>query len=216
MSEICRLNSLEDSLNHVIENGEENDENVQRARALLDGIASLRVQPPAYSRVTSFDAKDAAEAAVESPDAEMNLVKTLSIDTHQEDPPEPNIQIGVYSWGRSDLGCLFRGTLGTYDASTPVDMSVRIRQISSNTYHSAAVSTTGEVYLCGDNSSGQVSDEAGPQQVICKPRMLESLLTHRICQVSCGATHTACITATGLCLTFGSGEVGELGHAGAP
>lgn len=153
-----------------------------------------------------------SEDAVEFPDSRDGMSKLAGHSSEQE-----SVTIAVYSWGRADLGALLRTeTSASFDPSQAISFSEvrRIRQISSNSYHSAAVTTTGELYLCGSNDEGQVSDErTDPGQIIMKPRLMESLLTHRIAQVSCGVYHTACITATGLCLTFGGNDAGELGHS---
>jgi hypothetical protein len=150
--------------------------------------------------------------AVEFPDLCDGTSKAAEHGSEQE-----SVTIAVYSWGRADLGALLRTeTSASFDPSEAISFSKvrKIRQISSSSYHTAAVTTTGELYLCGSNDEGQVSDErTEPGQMIMKPRLMESLLTHRIAQVSCGVYHTACVTATGLCLTFGGNDAGELGHS---
>jgi alpha-tubulin suppressor-like RCC1 family protein len=145
----------------------------------------------------------------ESPDTQLIRMlsrdRTCDIDTpYNSKSVEVEISTSsIYSWGRSDLGSLFPASLSSKRI---------IRQISSNAYHSAAVTTTGELYLCGSNDEGQIDSDKTIINVI-KPRLCESLYTHRIQQVSCGLTHTACLTSSGLCLTFGGNEVGELGHS---
>ena len=83
----------------------------------------------------------------------------------------------------------------------------RIIQISSNAYHSAALTSTGEVYTCGSNEDGQVDpnkDESGRVPVLLpRPRIFEALATNRITFVACGLTHTVCVTAVGSVVSFG-------------
>eukprot|EP01042_Synura_sphagnicola_P001906 gene1906-2249_t len=120
----------------------------------------------------------------------------------------------LYSWGRSDLGALLHADLEEHSVSEPVHLASKrtILQISSNMYHTAAVTTTGELYLCGSNDEGQVSED-GEQKLVLKPTLLESLQGHRVFMVACGMYHTACVTATGAVITFGGNEVGQLGHS---
>ena len=85
--------------------------------------------------------------------------------------------------------------------------SRRIIQISSNSYHSAAVTSTGEVYICGSNEEGQVNpniDDSGQVPAyLPRPKIFESLGQHRVCAVSCGLNHTVCVTAHGTAISFG-------------
>jgi Regulator of chromosome condensation (RCC1) repeat len=212
-----RISSLESTLNQVIEASEDNHENVFRARVILDSIQGIRSL--SYNRSSSDGSNNSATAMVS--DVETHIVRSLSSETNDDFEtvlePDATVTIGVYSWGRYDLGCLLRSELNSeFDATKPIQgfEKRKIRQIASSTFHTAALTNTGEVFLCGDNSYGQVSDELGPE-IVAKPRVLESLLRHRICHVSCGPTHTALVTAAGKSFTFGSNEVGELGHSGS-
>jgi alpha-tubulin suppressor-like RCC1 family protein len=124
----------------------------------------------------------------------------------------------VYSWGRSDFGNLFRKPGddhidGVYQFHSPRT----IMQVSSNIYHSAAVTSTGELYTCGENYDGQVSPKcssAANEEEECKrPRILDMLGgQQRVTAVSCGLTHTVCVTASGCAVSFGGNESGQLGH----
>jgi alpha-tubulin suppressor-like RCC1 family protein len=51
-----------------------------------------------------------------------------------------------------------------------------MKQISSNLYHSSAITSTGEIYICGNNCEGEVqpaeeerSAEAGNQGMVISP-----------------------------------------------
>jgi len=85
--------------------------------------------------------------------------------------------------------------------------SRRIIQIASNSYHSAALTSTGELYTCGSNDEGQVNpypDEDGEIQLFLpKPKIFDSIGRHRISALACGLNHTVCITATGSAISFG-------------
>lgn len=134
------------------------------------------------------------------------VVDEMEVDTVL-DPPR------VLSWGRSDFGCLLHRTEedirdGVYSFH---HTNRTIVGISSNVYHTAAVTSTGELYTCGQNDQGQVSD--CKQEVFERPQVLESVANHRIIAVSCGLSHTVCVTAAGCAISFGGNESGQLGHS---
>ena len=224
-----RLRSFEDVLQSVIDEGIEDDENVTRARDLLERLPALRNEN--NNDRTNGDHKETHEQQTlnnlqKQISVEDTLVRSISYDDTSCNPirklpiVKNSHSSGVYSWGRSDIGTLLRPN-AIYDLGEKLGLD-RIRQISSNQYHSAACSVTGEVYVAGLNIAGQICQQ-GPRgtngnnneedEIYTKPKLIESLLTHRICQVSCGVSHTACVTAQGLCITFGSNECGELGHS---
>jgi alpha-tubulin suppressor-like RCC1 family protein len=139
------------------------------------------------------------------------------------DKPERSESLGVpvpivYSWGRSDFGSLFRKPGDDdIDGVFQFESTRTIMQMSSNVYHSAAVTSTGELYTCGENYDGQVAPKcagaADDENEHKRPRILDILGgQQRITSVSCGLTHTVCVTATGLAITLGGNECGQLGH----
>jgi ubiquitin-protein ligase E3 A len=122
----------------------------------------------------------------------------------------------VVSWGRNDLGCLIKkkengqSSDGVYCYQSDVKNFVAI---SSNAYHTAAVTATGELYTCGQNDQGQLGNPDTSIQTIEKPHLVESLGNHRIISVSCGLNHTVVVSSSGCALSFGSNESGQLGHS---
>lgn len=126
----------------------------------------------------------------------------------------------VYSWGRSDFGNLFRRPADEdRDGVYEFQCTRTIMTMASNAYHSAAVTSTGELYTCGENDDGQVSpykvmkDDGSVERDFKRPRILEILGNQqRITSVSCGLTHTVCVTASGCAVSFGGNESGQLGH----
>jgi len=127
----------------------------------------------------------------------------------------------IYSWGRRDLKCLFHHTDsdhkdGIYSYN---HVNRNFIFIASNIYHSAALTSTGELYTTGDNSEGQVrdcysvADDESMDHKFSKPKIVESLINQRISSVSCGSSHTVCVTASGCAISFGGNECGQLGHS---
>jgi alpha-tubulin suppressor-like RCC1 family protein len=130
-------------------------------------------------------------------------------EVFQEESIDIKLQPLIIAWGRSDNGNLFTSDTNEIGCSHPLSFqgTRRLIQISSNVYHSAAVTSTGELYTCGSNEEGQVNpykDENGQVQAyIPKPRIFEFFGHHRICSVSCGLFHTVCVNSSGLALSFG-------------
>ena len=131
-----------------------------------------------------------------------------------EELPTPPV---ILSWGRSDTHTLLRTP--AEEASSAITAlsfasSRTILQISSNLYHTAAVTSTGEVYVCGANDEGQTQPNGmKTDDIDTKPKLVEELGNHRICAVSCGLYHTVCLTSTGLVVSYGGNEAGQCGHS---
>lgn len=144
----------------------------------------------------------------------------MSLEMDPDPTDSAAVPVSLYSWGRADLGCLLNNddhsTDGIYQLSFHGQR--KIIQIASNTYHTAAVTSTGDVYTAGANYDGQVNpsnkgDSTQSGEEILKPRIFDLLGQHRICSVACGASHTVCVTAAGTAISFGSNDSGQLGHS---
>ena len=126
----------------------------------------------------------------------------------------------IYSWGRSDLHCLFykeKNNSEMNDGIYSYRSNRNIISISSNVYHTCAVTSTGELYTCGSNFEGAISDldEANDNNIdqLQRPKLFESLINHKIVSVACGLNHTIILTSSGIPISFGNNEVGQLGHS---
>jgi alpha-tubulin suppressor-like RCC1 family protein len=123
----------------------------------------------------------------------------------------------IYSWGRADLYCLLykdnsNNQCCSHDGvySYRTNSNRNIISISSNQYHTCCVTSTGELYTCGSNYEGAISDEDGvgiSNDQLQRPKLFESLSNHKIVSVSCGLNHTVCLTSAGIPLSFGNNEV---------
>jgi E3 ubiquitin-protein ligase HERC3 len=126
----------------------------------------------------------------------------------------------LYCWGRADLGCLFLD-LGVGSGQQIIGAPLRskyskknVTSICTTLYHTVASTGTGETYGAGVNEDGQVQHERSEEQ-LSLPVLVEPLLSQRIIQVSCGENHTACLTSSGVVITFGCNEVGLESQFGA-
>ena len=142
-------------------------------------------------------------------------VKPMEIVEEYEDlgPVEKDESPIILSWGRIDFGTLLAQSeeaivdgIATYQPENRV-----ILQIASNEQHTAYLTSTGDLFLCGINEDGQVSVDLNEERVM-KPRRYD-LGNNRATSVSVGLFHTVCITASGVAVSFGGNEVGQLGHS---
>lgn len=198
------------------------DELERRNSLMTQSSGNVGFTKPAETESEPMDMAVFEDVRVEEPEATLSrllssdngeLWRTLSENSAVELEKEKDTT-NVYCWGRFDLAALLHSDLERHNVDEDVTFlsKRKIVQISSNIYHSAAITATGELYTCGMNDEGQVSEDLS-QPMVVKPRLVESLLHHRICVVACGQYHTVCVTATGVVLSFGGNEVGQLGHS---
>lgn len=119
----------------------------------------------------------------------------------------------VMSWGRSDFGTLLKRSDEDVSDGLAVYHSrgQSIISIASNVYHTVSVTATGEVYICGQNDQGQISDDISVT-ALQKPVILDALSSQRVVSAACGQYHTCVVTASGCAMSFGGNESGQLGH----
>lgn len=132
----------------------------------------------------------------------------------------------VYTWGDGQYGQLGNLHPKHNMLSTPhivdyftVSKQV-IQQVACGQYHTAAVSTSGNLFTWGSGKYGQHGhgsrlSERYPKKVeILDPEL--AALKGRFVQVSCGDRHTAAVMKfndnAARVVTFGSGTHGQLGH----
>ncbi|CAH1799799.1 unnamed protein product [Owenia fusiformis] len=87
-----------------------------------------------------------------------------------------------------------------------------IKQLSAGTDHCCALTDSGEVYVWGGNSEGQLGLGEVDDDVLTTPTLLEFI--EDVTCVSCGYYHTAVVTADGKLWTFGESDGGKLGQDG--
>ncbi|KYR02236.1 regulator of chromosome condensation domain-containing protein [Tieghemostelium lacteum] len=120
----------------------------------------------------------------------------------------------VYMWGRGAVKSTNIPTLGndqTEDQTVPIKVESLsdIILISIGFYHSAAVKSNGELLTWGCGEDGQLGHGTFDNSPF--PKVIESLTSHWITQVSCGEKHTICLTKNGKVYAWGTSEYGQLG-----
>ncbi len=115
---------------------------------------------------------------------------------------------GVKCWGYGSYGALGNGTTPVTSA-TPIDvtgMGSGVSAISSGKYHNCALTTTGNVYCWGDNSTGQIGDGTTTQ------RNAPVLVASGAIAVAAGSFHTCILTAPGVSQCWGNNAQGNMGN----
>ncbi|XP_034190761.2 uncharacterized protein LOC117609034 [Osmia lignaria lignaria] len=116
---------------------------------------------------------------------------------------------GVFAWGSN-----LEGQLGLPDVSglvnkpTKVQIPEPVKQISAGYYHSAFLTESGSVYVCGESESGKLGINVNfSTQVTPKQMQLPSPAVH----VACGGHHTVILVENGNVYCTGSNSNGQLG-----
>ncbi|MCO5551230.1 hypothetical protein L7F22_004729 [Adiantum nelumboides] len=118
----------------------------------------------------------------------------------------------VFAWGRGDLGQLGVGDEAGRDSPTLVESFSKkdIVHIAASDFHTAFLTSEGEVYTTGTNESGQLGTHLPENQFLPEP--VAALDTQMVVHVACGQGHTVAVTDTGALASWGAAEFGQLGQ----
>ncbi|KAG8176599.1 hypothetical protein JTE90_026848 [Oedothorax gibbosus] len=123
----------------------------------------------------------------------------------------------VFSWGEGDDGKLGHGNKISYERPRLVLglKSKRIRDIACGSAHSAAISSSGELYTWGLGDYGRLGH--GDLVTQTKPKMVMAFAGKRVKQVSCGSrdAQTLAFTDDDMVWSWGDGDFGKLGRGGS-
>ena len=118
----------------------------------------------------------------------------------------------VLAWGNNGDGELGNGT--TTDSSTPVAVSLpsgtTVTAIAGGSYHSLALTSSGQVLAWGSNNRGQLGNGTTTYSSIPVPVSLPSGTTATA--IAGGGYHSLALTSTGQVLAWGNNVQGELGN----
>ncbi|XP_057857304.1 uncharacterized protein LOC131066540 isoform X2 [Cryptomeria japonica] len=121
----------------------------------------------------------------------------------------------VLAWGSGDLGQLGLGDDRGRNYPTPIRslLDKDIVHIAANDLHTAFLTGEGELYMTGNNDSGQLGARVRESQL--SPVQISALDTYRISHVACGQAHTIAITDVGALVSWGAADLGQLGYGDA-
>ncbi|KAL9674843.1 hypothetical protein QQ045_003042 [Rhodiola kirilowii] len=133
----------------------------------------------------------------------------------------------LYSWGDGtyNYGLLGHGNQVSQwvpkRVTGPLD-GVHVSYISCGPWHTAVVTSSGQLFTFGDGTFGVLGH--GDRISVHQPRVVESLKGLRTVRAACGVWHTAavvevmagnsgsCDSSSGKLFTWGDGDKGRLGH----
>ncbi|KAL3845972.1 hypothetical protein ACJIZ3_003375 [Penstemon smallii] len=133
----------------------------------------------------------------------------------------------LYTWGDGihNIGLLGHGNELSYWTPQKVRgqmEGIHVTSISCGPWHSAAITSTGQLFTFGDGTFGALGH--GDRSCTSVPREVETLKGQKAVRVSCGFWHTAAVVEipsesptcnfclTGKVFTWGNGDQGQLGH----
>ena len=125
----------------------------------------------------------------------------------------------VFTWGSNDLGQLGDGTRISRSNPTEITSNFSIGNnenivnLIMGSYTSSALSSTGRVFVWGNNQNGQLGDGTTIRRTI--PTEITSnfplLIGEKITQLSMGGDHSSVLTSNGRVFTWGLNDSGQLG-----
>ncbi|XP_028917542.1 secretion-regulating guanine nucleotide exchange factor [Ornithorhynchus anatinus] len=136
-----------------------------------------------------------------------------------ESPPPPAgpERERLFGWGANSYGQLGLGH--KEDALLPQQLrdfrpSRRLESVAGGGGHSAVVTASGELFVCGLNKDGQLG--LGHLGEVLTFTPCPSLFGRRVAQVACGWDFTVILAGNGQVLTCGSNSFGQLGAPRRP
>ena len=90
--------------------------------------------------------------------------------------------------------------------------ALRVRAAACGDYHTALLSSDGEVFTFGIGEYGVLGH--GNDERSVRPRRVEALVGEHAISAACGWRHTLCLTGSGRLYSWGHGGFGQLGHGG--
>jgi alpha-tubulin suppressor-like RCC1 family protein len=125
----------------------------------------------------------------------------------------------LYAFGSNEFGQLgVQANSGTTNPMPPTPVVLPgatgpVSQIAAGAFHSLALTSTGQLYTFGENSSGQLGDERGLETPNPTPAPVSlPAAAGPLVQIAAGAADTLLLTAGGQLYAFGSNEAGQLGN----
>ncbi|KAL1491483.1 hypothetical protein ABEB36_012074 [Hypothenemus hampei] len=123
----------------------------------------------------------------------------------------------VFSWGEGEDGKLGHGNRLNLDKPKLIEAlkSKKVRDIACGSSHSAAITSSGELYTWGLGEYGRLGHGDNVTQL--KPKLVKTLIGHRIVQVACGSrdAQTLALSDQGMVFSWGDGDFGKLGRGGS-
>lgn len=122
----------------------------------------------------------------------------------------------LWSWGAGEFAQLGHGDLEQRLHPKRIEdpRTVRFVQVDGGTWHSVALSSTGEVYTWGGGGYGQLGHVAPDalETLVYRPTRVSFTDSGKIVKVAAGENFTAALSKDGRLWTWGSNNAGQLGY----
>ena len=120
----------------------------------------------------------------------------------------------AYCWGANSYGQL--GNNSTTNSLTPVAVQMpagvaRFQSITTNSFHTCALTTTGQAYCWGANSYGQLGNNSTTNSLTPVAVQMPAGVA-RFQSITTNSFHTCALTATGQDYCWGWNQYGQLGN----
>jgi alpha-tubulin suppressor-like RCC1 family protein len=124
----------------------------------------------------------------------------------------------VYSWGSGKFGCCGNDSTDIVTIPSKIEFDIdknifeKIQHVEAGMFFSMALDDESNMYTWGCGTNGRLGH--GDQNSIGHPKKVQfgENLSEKVYLISCGDTHSACITTAKKIYTWGSGSFGKLGH----
>ena len=145
------------------------------------------------------------------------VVKKVAVHSGGKHAMALTVDGRVFSWGEGEDGKLGHCSRLSSDRPRVVEAlrNKRVRDIACGSSHSAAITSSGELYTWGCGEYGRLGHGDNTTQL--RPKMVRALAGHRVVQVACGSrdAQTLALTDEGLVFSWGDGDFGKLGRGGS-
>ncbi|XP_033632375.1 E3 ubiquitin-protein ligase HERC2-like [Asterias rubens] len=148
---------------------------------------------------------------------QQHTVKKIAVHSGGRHAMALTIDGKVFSWGEGDDGKLGHFSRMNCDKPRLIEAlkTKRIRDIACGSSHSAAVTSSGELYTWGLGEYGRLGHGDNTTQL--RPKLVKALAGQRVMMVACGSrdAQTLALTDEGLVYSWGDGDFGKLGRGGS-
>ncbi len=145
------------------------------------------------------------------------VVKKVSVHSGGKHAMALTVDGRVFSWGEGDDGKLGHCSRMSCDKPRLIEAlkSKRVRDIACGSSHSAAITSSGELFTWGCGEYGRLGHGDNVTQL--RPKQVKALAGQRVVQVACGSrdAQTLALTDEGLVYSWGDGDFGKLGRGGS-
>ena len=145
------------------------------------------------------------------------VVKKVAVHSGGKHAMALTVDGRVFSWGEGDDGKLGHCSRLSCDKPRIIEAlkSKRVRDISCGSSHSAAITSSGELFTWGCGEYGRLGH--GDNVTQWRPKQVKHLSEHRVIQVACGSrdAQTLALTDDGMVFSWGDGDFGKLGRGGS-